>query len=99
MRETQEETGLDVAVEFLVGLYTQRHKPDLVCVFACNVTGGELVAATDEVSAATYFRLDALPGQLPRPWVEHITVAAQGVQPAELRIVSTVAPAPEPRRA
>jgi 8-oxo-dGTP pyrophosphatase MutT (NUDIX family) len=40
VREVSEETGLDVTVDRLVGVYVKRRERDLVHVFAASVVGG-----------------------------------------------------------
>ena len=59
-REVQEETGLVVEVERLVGLYSRRGHPVLVAVFAARETGGTLEAGA-ETSDVDFFSLDSLP--------------------------------------
>ncbi|MGC9393649.1 MAG: NUDIX hydrolase [Anaerolineae bacterium] len=60
IREVKEETGLDVAIERLVGVYGKPDRDDLVFAFTCNVTGGQLTE-TDESDACQYFALDDIP--------------------------------------
>jgi ADP-ribose pyrophosphatase YjhB (NUDIX family)/ubiquinone/menaquinone biosynthesis C-methylase UbiE len=70
-RETLEETGLHVAVERLIGLYSAPY-PDgftlhdthqvVIASFLCRVTGGEM-CLSDETTDIGYFPL----GQLPEP--------------------------------
>lgn len=60
-REVREETGLEVKVERLVGVYSKPQKQEVVLTFRCNVTGGSL-QATEEISESRYFPPDALPG-------------------------------------
>ena len=59
-REVLEETGLEVQVERLVGVYSKPQKQEVVLTFRCRVTGGELQATT-ESRACRYFPPDALP--------------------------------------
>ena len=59
-REVREETGLEVQVERLVGVYSKPQKQEVVLTFRCRVIGGEL-QATEESRACTYFPPDALP--------------------------------------
>jgi ADP-ribose pyrophosphatase YjhB (NUDIX family) len=60
VREVKEETGLDVAVSWLIGVYGKPDRDDLVFAFACDVTGGQLTE-TDESDACQYFALDDIP--------------------------------------
>lgn len=59
-REVREETGLEVQVERLVGVYSKPQKQEVVLTFRCRVTGGTL-QATEESRACNYFPPDALP--------------------------------------
>jgi ADP-ribose pyrophosphatase YjhB (NUDIX family) len=63
VRETKEETGLDVEVErlFIVGV-TQEQL--LGFVFYCRIIGGKLTT-TDESDAVSFFALNALPAMIP----------------------------------
>ncbi len=63
IRETQEETGLIVAVDRLIDLF---HRPDadgladIVIAYQAHVTGGSLAAA-DDADDAAWFARDHLP--------------------------------------
>ncbi len=59
-REVREETGLEVRVERLVGVYSKPQKQEVVLTFRCQVIGGAL-QATEESRACSYFSPDALP--------------------------------------
>ncbi len=59
-REVLEETGLQVAVERLIGVYSKPQKQEVVLSFLCRATGGQLTA-TEESSECRYFDLAALP--------------------------------------
>src|SRR6266705_1748748 len=60
-REVREETGLEVEVERLVGVYSKPQKQEVVLTFLCQITGGTL-HATEETRESRYFAPDALPG-------------------------------------
>ncbi len=60
IREVREETGLEVVVEALSGLYAKSYSNDLVFTFRCRIVGGEL-RSTEESSACAYFPPQALP--------------------------------------
>jgi ADP-ribose pyrophosphatase YjhB (NUDIX family) len=60
IREVWEETGLEVAVERLAGVYGKTDKDELVFTFICRVLGGQL-AVTDESSECQYFEVDDFP--------------------------------------
>jgi ADP-ribose pyrophosphatase YjhB (NUDIX family) len=59
-REVLEETGLDVEVGRLVGVYDSPNRPVVYVVYAGRVLGGEL-RAREEVQAVGYFDPAALP--------------------------------------
>ncbi|MBV9710428.1 MAG: NUDIX domain-containing protein [Ktedonobacteraceae bacterium] len=59
-REVLEETGLEVVVEYLVGVYSKPQKREIVLTFRCHAIGGELTV-TEESRACAYFAPDALP--------------------------------------
>ncbi|MDQ2884580.1 MAG: NUDIX domain-containing protein [Chloroflexota bacterium] len=59
-REVREETGLEVVVDYLVGVYSKPQKREIVLTFRCRITGGALTA-TEESRACRYFAPNALP--------------------------------------
>ncbi len=59
-REVREETGLEVEIEQLVGVYSKPQKQEVVLTFRCRVVGGTL-QATEETRESCYFTPDALP--------------------------------------
>ncbi|GCE24783.1 hypothetical protein KDA_02670 [Dictyobacter alpinus] len=62
-REVDEETGLKVEVEQLVGVYSKPQKQELVLTFRCRVIGGALIE-TEESSECRYFETTALPSNI-----------------------------------
>jgi 8-oxo-dGTP diphosphatase len=67
IREVQEETGHDVAIDRLVGTYVRTgFRPYTASVFTCHVTGGELRPSI-ETPVVRWFDLAALPETL-FPW-------------------------------
>ena len=68
VRETQEETGLEVALTHLVGLYSRERNWDgssiHVSCFAARPTGGALNPQPEEVLEARYFGPDEIPQAL-----------------------------------
>jgi len=60
IREVQEEVGLVVAVDRLLGVYAYPSRDDLVFSFLCACIGGEM-AESDEADAIDYFALEHLP--------------------------------------
>src|SRR5215203_5392222 len=59
-RETLEETGLEIEVTGIVGLYTYEGQIPAIAAFAASVVGGE-PAPLDEVMSVKPFPRDALP--------------------------------------
>ena len=75
IREVKEETGLEVAIERLLGVYGKADKPDsLVFSFLCRVTGGKLVL-TDESDDTRYFTIENIPANTSPRQVERIREA------------------------
>ncbi len=83
-REVREETGLEVQVERLVGVYSKPQKQEVVLTFRCQVIGGEL-QATAESRACSYFSPDALPRNTLPKHRERIVDALLNQQAAVLR--------------
>lgn len=59
-REVHEETGLEIEVERLVGVYSKPQKHEVVLTFLCRVVGG-MLTETEESCECRYFAPDALP--------------------------------------
>ncbi len=76
VREVREETGLDVQVERLIGVYGKLDRDELVFAFTCRVVGGTL-SETDESDACSYFSIEAIPVNTAPKHVERI-IDAQG---------------------
>lgn len=61
-REVREETGLEIEVGQLIGVYSKPLKQEIVLSFRCTVTGGTLNAsADDEIDENRYFPVSSLP--------------------------------------
>ena len=65
IREVREETGLDVELIKLLGVYSQNDNPVILIVYTGNMEGGKL-QALDEVQEVGLFPLNNLP-ELPFP--------------------------------
>lgn len=61
IREVREETGLDVEISDLYGVYWRRDTELILFAFRCRVTGGSLRPDGDEILEVRYFPTDALP--------------------------------------
>jgi ADP-ribose pyrophosphatase YjhB (NUDIX family) len=60
IRETKEESQLDVRLSALLNVYSYRRSPNVIVVYAAEVIGGELAAA-DESVEARIFSPDEMP--------------------------------------
>ena len=80
MREAREETGLDVELEHLVGVYCLRpERLGLRFVFKAHVSDGELLRfPTAEISEATWWPIDGLPANMTETAPHGIRDAADG---------------------
>jgi 8-oxo-dGTP diphosphatase len=87
IREVKEETGLEVAIDSLLGVYGKADKPnELVFSFLCRVTGGQL-ALTDESDDTRYFNIEDLPPNTSPRQVQRIHEAlSQPTQPVFRRL-------------
>lgn len=61
IREVKEETGLDVRLKRVVGIYSKPDEGALAVTFEGEISGGDLKQATNETSACGYFPFDHLP--------------------------------------
>lgn len=80
-REVKEETGLDVEVLKLMGIYNKENKNDMAFSFLCKVVGGE-ITLNDEADQIEYFEVDKLPANTVPKQVERIRDAL--LDPAEI---------------
>jgi ADP-ribose pyrophosphatase YjhB (NUDIX family) len=60
-REVLEESGLDVVVEELVGVYSKPYKGDIVMFFRARVVAHNPWQPSDEIAQIGYFGRDDLP--------------------------------------
>src|ERR687884_95447 len=60
VREVREETGLEVDLERLIGVYAKKREGDLVFTFRARITGGDL-RESDERDALGFFPHSELP--------------------------------------
>ncbi len=64
IREVKEETNLDVQLEQLIGIYSERGNPHVVIAYRASVRNndiGALTAQLDEVSELAFFALEKIP--------------------------------------
>ena len=71
IREVREETGLEVEISRLAGVYSKPEADDLVFSFRCRRVGGE-IALSDEADRVEFFRADAFPPNTIPKQVERI---------------------------
>lgn len=76
LREAKEETGLEVEISRLAGIYSKPEKDEIIFSFICAVSGGHLVL-NDEADKIEYFPIDKLPPNTPPKQVERIKDAQQ----------------------
>ena len=77
VREVKEETGLDVALERLIGVYSLEGSTVVLVVYSAHIVGGEVAVGHDALDVKT-FTLGELPplpfphdGQIMKDWEEH----------------------------
>lgn len=61
IRETEEETGLRIAIDGLLAAYRRPEAPVLIVTYRARIVGGELRIAPEEVSEAAFFARDEIP--------------------------------------
>lgn len=71
IREVKEETGLDVEIENLAGVYSKTDKNEIVFNFRCRTISGELTL-NDEADRLEYFAVDGIPSNTSPKQVERI---------------------------
>jgi 8-oxo-dGTP diphosphatase len=59
-REVKEETGMDVSVERLAGVYDKPDKNEIVFSFVCKIVDGE-ITLNDEADRIEYFKVSEFP--------------------------------------
>ncbi len=60
LRETREESQLEVVIASLLNVYSYPRAPNVIIVYAAQIVGGVLAAGDESVEAATF-----LPGEIP----------------------------------
>lgn len=79
VREVKEETGLDIKIKKLIGIYFKPHKNDLVFSFLCKIKSGK-IHATDEADKAIFFKYNDLPKNISRNQVERMKDALDNLK-------------------
>lgn len=88
-REVREETGLEVAVEQLVGVYSKPQKREVVLTFLCALADDATPGLSDEISEVGWFAADALPEDTLPKHRQRVLDAALGQPEAILRAQTT----------
>ena len=83
-REVLEETGLQVRVGRLVGVYSKPQKQEMVLTFLCQIAGGELTE-TEELLECRFFAPDALPAKTLPKHAERVRDAFLNLPEAVIR--------------
>jgi ADP-ribose pyrophosphatase YjhB (NUDIX family) len=89
LREAREETGLEVEVGDLYGVYWLRERDGFMFAFRCRVVGGTLRPDGREILEARYFPANALPRPITNGTLVRVADAAAGL-PVGLRVVDTM---------
>jgi 8-oxo-dGTP diphosphatase len=76
VREAQEETGLDISLRRLTGVYSKPARREIVLNFDADVVGGRIVPTAEGVRSE-FFLLDALPDATLPKHVERIRDSAE----------------------
>lgn len=86
VREVREETGLDVEVQDLYGVYWLRERDGFMFAFRCRVVGGTLEPDGREILEARYFPTGALPRPITNGTLMRVADAL-ALRPVGLRTV------------
>ena len=71
IREVKEETGFDVEIIRICGIYAKPNKDEIVFNFECKITGGK-ATINDEAKDIQWFTLDEIPHNTVPKQVERI---------------------------
>jgi 8-oxo-dGTP pyrophosphatase MutT (NUDIX family) len=84
IRETKEETGIDIELTRLVGVYSRLGSwaPGYMVLFAAKPVGGEIKCQPGETIAVEWFAFEELPGPLSLGHKRRIQDAIEGVSGA-----------------
>ena len=88
IREVKEETGLDVAVDRLAGVYYTPNQNQIAFSFICKIIGGE-PTVTEESDGFSYFQFKEIPKNFPPRHRERIKHALERPQEIVLEIQRT----------
>ncbi|MFA5023062.1 MAG: NUDIX domain-containing protein [Candidatus Paceibacterota bacterium] len=72
IREVKEETGLDVEIVKLIGIYSKPDKDEIIFSFECKIIGGE-ITLNNEAKDIKWFAFDEIPKNTSPKQVERIS--------------------------
>lgn len=84
-REVKEETGFDVEVIKLIGIYSKRDHDDLALSFLCKIIGGK-ATLNNEADKIEYFEINKLPANTVPKQVKRIKDALQNSDTTILKV-------------
>lgn len=85
IREVQEETGLEVKIERLSGIYFKPQKDEIVFAFVCKIISGK-ISLTDEADKIEYFSINNFPQNFSPKQAERIKDALLKKRESVLKI-------------
>lgn len=88
IREVKEETGLDVEIIKLIGVYSKPNKDEIVFSFECKVLGGKLTL-NEEAKDIKYFSINDIPENTVQKQVERIKDFFENKDRSVLKIQQT----------
>nr|WP_269635094.1 NUDIX domain-containing protein [Mastigocladopsis repens] len=91
VREVEEEVGLVIEVERLLGIYSRPDQNEVAFGFLCGVVGGSL-RCSDEADSIEYFEIDQIPRNTNHEQVEALQDAAKQELQATLRLQTEPSP-------
>ena len=84
-REVTEETGLEVEISKLAGVYSKLDKNEVVFSFICKKVGGE-ITINDEADKIEFFQIDKLPPNTSAKQIERIKDAITNYRDAIFKV-------------
>lgn len=84
-REVKEETGLDVEIDRLIGVYSKTEINEISFAFECKVISGQ-ITLNDEADKIEYFAVEDLPLNMSQKQVERIKDALKNSKEVVLKI-------------
>lgn len=84
-REVKEETGLEIEISKLAGVYSKPDKNEVVFSFICKPIGGK-ITFNDEADQIEFFAIDKLPPNTSPKQVERIRDAIENDEKAMFKV-------------